>query len=352
MPHSPQKIGYSVNIDAANAVKKEIATTIDTDTQRSTLVLNKVGAFASLLDLDLHSYRDPILVMKTEEPGSKQKLALAHGRIESLCFDMINHLINDVIVMGAKPVAVQDAIICGKIEPGVVSALVKGMTKACREHDCFLVGGETSEQPGVLQSGQYILTSCMIGVVERDRCVDGAAIEVGDKLIALPSNGLHTNGYTLVRDLLSTYPNLEQQHVDGEPFIDVVLRPHTCYYPVVKKLLNAESLRGMAHITGGGIQENVDRVLPNGTDAVIDLNAIRVPTVFKVIQAKSGIRDEELLRTFNCGVGMVLIVKPSVADKVLATCGDSGYVAYPIGEIVPGHKKMHFKGTLPPSMPA
>ncbi len=346
MPHLSEKMSYSVDIDTANAVKKEIAATIDTSSQQGNVVLNKVGAFASLLDIDLRAYRDPVLVMKTEEPGSKQKLALEYDRAESISFDMINHLTNDVIVMGAKPVAVQDAIICGEIEPEIVSRLVKGMNQACREQDCFLVGGETSEQPGVLQPGQYILTSCMVGVVERDRCVDGATIAAGDTILALPSNGPHTNGYTLIRKLLDTYPDLKDQQVDGESFIDVVLRPHTSYYPVIKKLLNKVSIQGMAHITGGGMKENIDRILPLHIDAAINLNQVQVPAVFKLIQEKSGIEDEALLRTFNCGVGMVVVVRPDIADEVVSICKASGVVAYPIGKIVPGAKKVQFEGKL------
>lgn len=346
MPESSEKISYGVDIDAANAAKKQIATTLDTASQEGSVVLNKVGAFASLLDIDLQAYRDPILVMKTEEPGSKQKLALAHGHIESICYDMINHLTNDVIVMGAKPVAVQDAIICGKIEPQVISRLVKGMNQACREQECFLVGGETSEQPGVLQPGQYILTSCMIGVVERDHCVDGTTIDVGDKVIALPSNGPHTNGYTLIRKLLDTYPDLKNHKVDGEPFIDLVLRPHTSYYPIVKKLLNKVAIQGMAHITGGGMKENIDRILPADKDAILNLNQVQVPAVFKLIQEKANISDEELLRTFNCGVGMVIIARPSVEEKILATCKALGCAAYTLGEIMPGQKRVQLRGNL------
>lgn len=346
MPHSSEKIKYSVDIDVANAVKKDIATTLDTASQQSRMVLNKVGAFASLLDIDLRAYRDPVLVMKTEEPGSKQKLALEHGRVESIGFDMINHLTNDVIVMGAKPVAVQDAIICGKIEPEIVNRLVQGMSQACREQDCFLVGGETSEQPGVLQPGQYILTSCMIGVVERDRCIEGTTIDVGDILVALPSNGLHTNGYTLVRKLLDTYPDLKNHDIEGEAFIDIALRPHTSYYPIIKELLNTVDIQGMAHITGGGMKENINRILPTDKDAIITLNQVQVPPICKLIQEKAGIDDEALLRIFNCGVGMALIVRPNLVNTVLTLCKALGCAAYPIGEITSGQKNVQFRGAL------
>ena len=193
-----------VDIDAADAVKKVMAKSLETADKR---VLNKIGAFASLFDGTFPEYEHPVLVLKTEEPGSKQKLAFQYNRVSSICYDMINHLINDIITMGAKPLSVQDAIICGKLEKEVVTELVHSISQACREQDCVLIGGETSEQPGVLEAGIYILTASLVGVVEKSKIIDGSKIEEGDSVLAVASNGLHTNGYSLVRALMAQKPD-------------------------------------------------------------------------------------------------------------------------------------------------
>jgi phosphoribosylformylglycinamidine cyclo-ligase len=334
-----------VDIDNADNTKRGIAEVIDGKPADGT-VLNKVGAFASLIDLKLGNYKDPILVMKTEEPGSKQLLALKYDKVESIAHDMINHLTNDVIVMGAKPVAVQDAIICGKLDATIVKRLVKGMADACENQECRLVGGETSEQPGVIGEGTYILTSCMIGVVERDRCVDGSKIKQGDKIIAIPSNGLHTNGYSLVRKLMEKYPELAQTTIDGQSFIDLVLKPHTAYHFVVKALMNADLVNGMAHITGGGVKDNLQRILPENIEATIDLNKIEVLPIFKFIKEKGNIPNDELFRVFNCGVGLTVVVDKNSEKEALEICKKQGFNATTIGEISAGNKQVNLNGTL------
>src|SRR5450755_3788283 len=188
-----------VNIDNADAAKKSMAETMASGGGKDPRILHRPGAFASLFDASFPGIKEPVLVMKTEEPGSKQKIAFAHGRAASIAFDMIHHLIDDIIVVGAQPLAVQDCIVCGKLEKEVVLELVRAINEACRQNDCSLIGGETSEQPGVLAAGLYILSSSIVGVVEKSRILDGRAIQNGDVVLAVPSNGLHTNGYSLVR---------------------------------------------------------------------------------------------------------------------------------------------------------
>ncbi|MEI7836838.1 MAG: phosphoribosylformylglycinamidine cyclo-ligase, partial [Planctomycetota bacterium] len=261
-----------VNIDLADATKAAMAQSLKTNDAR---VLNRIGAFASLFDARFEGYTHPVLVLKTEEPGSKQKLALANGHVRSICYDMVNHLINDIAVMGARPLSVQDAIICGRLEKDVVSQMVDAMASACREQGCTLTGGETSEQPGVLEPGTYILTSSVVGVVEKDKIVDGSKIVPGDVVLALASNGLHTNGYSLVRALMAQSPEILEARVEGESFLEAILRPHTCYYQAINGLFDSPALHGLAHITGGGVRDNLRRILPGGVDAVIDLGAIR-----------------------------------------------------------------------------
>lgn len=328
-----KEIKYAVDIDAANNAKKKMAESLKSKDKR---VMNSVGAFASLYDFQFPEYKNPVLVMKTEEPGSKQLLAFQHDRIESLCQDMINHLINDCIVMGAKPLMVQDAVICGKMEHDKVVRLVDGMAAACQAQDCTLTGGETSEQPGVLPPGTYILTSSVVGIVDKDKIIDGKGIRGGDLVIALESSGPHTNGYTLIRELLRQFPDIAEERAGGRSFVDLVLEPHRCYYKALRDLFPTGKLKGLAHITGGGIRENLDRVLPKHLDAAVDLGAYRILPVFKMIRRAGSVSDEQMLRTFNLGVGLAMVVSPKDAPSVFEHFLKSGLAAYQIGKIVDG----------------
>jgi phosphoribosylformylglycinamidine cyclo-ligase len=334
---------YDVDIDLANQTKSEMAGELETGDER---VLNRIGAFASLYDILLPGYRHPVLVMKTEEPGSKQLLAFQLDKVEGICRDMIHHLINDCIVMGARPLMVQDAVICGKLDKEVVKRIVREIARCCREQGCALTGGETSEQPGVLGPGSYILTSSIVGVVEKDAIIDGSRIEVGDVVLALESSGPHTNGYTLIRRLLAEDPSLASRDVGGRSFIDRAMEPHRCYYQAMKDLFPAGSLRGLAHITGGGIKENLNRILPPGADASIDLGSYRVPRIFGAIREAGKVSDVEMLRTFNLGVGLAAVASKADADQVVAHLADRGVPTYPIGEIVEGERKVLTTGEL------
>lgn len=324
-----------VNISLADQTKKEMSEILSTQNSN---VLNKLGAFASLYDIDfLKGYKHPVLVTKTEEPGSKQLLASKYNKMESICYDMVNHLINDIIMMGAKPLAVQDAIICGKLEKDIVNLIVDSIAKACVEQDCVLTGGETSEQPNVIDVGTYILTSSIVGVVEKDNVIDGSKIKEDDIVIALPSNGLHTNGYSLVRALIQEYPEIET-----EEFIKQIMIPHRCYYQELKSLFNHDGLHGIAHITGGGIGGNLNRILPDNLDVEIDLSSIKILDIFTTIADYGGITDLEMLRTFNMGIGICLVVNSGFTYLVLSELKDS----YVIGKIIKGNKNVVFKNEL------
>lgn len=331
-----------VDIDNADATKRAMAAALETTNRR---VLNKIGAFASLFDASFPDMKHPVLVLKTEEPGSKQKLAFQHGRVRSICFDMINHLVNDIIVMGATPLSVQDAVICGKLEKPVVNAIVAAIAEACKAQECVLTGGETSEQPGVIEPGTYILSSSIVGVVERDGIIDGSAISENDVVIGIESSGLHTNGYSLVRALMARDPNLATSQVGERTFLDTILEPHRCYYQAVKGLFGNPGLHGMAHITGGGIGGNLDRILPAHLDAVIDLTTIKMPQIFQEIQRHGNIRPDDMLRTFNVGVGLTVVASPDLAASILAHL-NRFYPAYPIGTVVAGAKRVRFSGSL------
>lgn len=334
---------YRVNISLANTTKAGLSNVIDGKDSR---VLNRVGAFSSLFLLDVSRYKQPVLVMKTEEPGSKQVLAFTHDRIESVCFDMINHLINDCIVMGAEPLAVQDLIICGKLEKEVVTRAVKACAEACRAQDCVLTGGETTEQPDVLAEGIYALGSSIVGVVERDKIIDGSQIEEGDVVIALAASGPHTNGYTLIRDLLKKFPDLASQAVGSTTFLEAVLEPHRCYYQSLKDLFPQNVITGMAHITGGGIRENLDRILPKHLDASIDLGKYRTGKVFSLIQQKANSAPADMLRTFNMGIGLNVVCRPNHVDTIINHLVSKGEQAYPIGQITPGTGQVQVSGTV------
>jgi phosphoribosylformylglycinamidine cyclo-ligase len=340
------KLSYKkagVDIDTADATKRAMAASLETTDKR---VLNRLGAFASLFDGAFPQCEHPVLVLKMEEPGSKQKLAIQHGRVRSLCYDLINHLVNDIIVMGATPLAVQDVIICGKLETEVVTELVASMSAACREQGCVLVGGETSEQPGVLESGVYVLAASILGVVEKSRVVDGSRIVEGDAVLAVASNGLHTNGYSLVRALMARRPEIVEMRVEGEGFLDAILRPHTCYYHALRGLFDMPALHGMAHITGGGIEGNLNRILPDGLDAAITLDRVRVLPVFRLIRDMGNVDERDMLRTFNMGVGMTLVVEASAAEQVTRHLSGQGCESYPIGRITKGLKQVVYEGKL------
>ena len=328
-----------IDITYTDTIKKEMSKQLETDDKR---VLNGLGPFASLYDIYFPEMKNPVLVLKSEEPGSKQKLAMEYGYTESICHDMINHLVNDIIVMGAKPLAVLDTIVCGNAEKDTIKALVKGVSEACQENECSLVGGETSIQPLVVESGVYILTSSIAGIVDKAKVIDGQAIEEGDAVLAIASNGLHTNGYSLVRLLMEKMPQIKLDKIDGFTFIEYIMKPHTPYYKALKGLFDKDILHGMAHITGGGIEGNLCRIIPDGFSARIDLSKVRILNIFKYIRNSGNISDIEMLRTFNCGVGFNLVVSQRNKDVVMEHIHPF-FDCYEIGEIVKGEEKVVFE---------
>ncbi|MCM1173107.1 MAG: phosphoribosylformylglycinamidine cyclo-ligase [Clostridium sp.] len=331
-----------IDIAYTDAIKKEMSKHLKTDDVR---VLNGLGQFASLYDIRFPQIKEPVLVLKAEEPGSKQKLAMEYGYTESICHDMINHLVNDIIVMGAKPLAVLDTIICGNAEKDTIHSLVKGVAEACRENECSLVGGETSIQPLVVDAGVYVLTSSIAGIVEKSKVIDGSAIEEKDVVLAVASNGLHTNGYSLVRLLMDRLPQIKLDKIDGLTFIEQIMKVHTPYYKAVKDLFDKDVIHGMAHITGGGIEGNLCRVIPDGLCAVIDLSKVRVLNIFKYIRNNGNISDEEMLSTFNLGVGFNIVVSQKNKEMVMKHV-NKFYDCYEIGTIKQGSRKIEFENCL------
>ncbi len=338
MARNPVRAGSSstyaaagVDIDTADAAKREMAALL---APRDPRILSGVGPFATLIDAAFPDYDHPVLVFKTEEPGSKQKLALAHGAVRSICFDLVHHLINDIVVMGALPLAVQDAVICGHLEREVVTALVAALAAACRAQGCSLTGGETSEQPGVLERGTYVLVASVVGVVERAAVIDGSRIAAGDTVLALASNGVHTNGFSLVRQLLQNDPALGGRRLGATTVLQQLLQPHRCYLTALRPCLRRAELHGLAHVTGGGIGDNLRRVLPAGVRAELDRSRVEMPEIFSVLRAAGAVADAEMLRVFNVGVGMVAVVAPGAEDAVRSAAGAAGVACYPVGRIV------------------
>ena len=331
-----------IDITYTDTIKREMAKHLDTKYDR---VLNGLGPFASLYDIKFQEIENPVLVLKSEEPGSKQKLAIEYGYSESICHDMVNHLVNDIVVMGAKPLAVLDTIVCGNAEADTIKTLVKGVSDACKENECSLVGGETSIQPLVVDPGVYVLTSSIAGIVERSKVIDGSQIKEGDAVLAIASNGLHTNGYSLVRLLMDKMPQIKLDKIDGLTFIEQIMKPHTPYYRSIKDLFDKDVIHGMAHITGGGIEGNLCRIIPEGLSAKIDLSKIKILDIFKYIRNNGNISDEEMLRTFNCGVGFNIVTNQKDKAAVMHHVSRF-YDCYEIGVIESGDRKVKFENRL------
>jgi len=341
-----QKLSYKtsgVDIDIANNTKKEMARSLDNNNTR---VLNKSGAFATLFDGSFPEYKNPVLVFKTEEPGSKQKLALENNSIETICYDLINHLVNDAIVMGAKPLSIQDCIVCGKMEKKVILKMVSAFSKACKENGCVLTGGETSEQPSVINPGTYILTASIIGIVEKEKIIDGSRIKEGDVVLGLASSGVHTNGFSLVRKIMEQNPEILKEKIDGKTFTKKILIPHFGYYNCLKDLFGNEGLVGLAHITGGGIKENLNRILPKDLDAEINIEKIKILKIFKILKKFGNLEDDDMLRTFNMGVGMTAVVKENFVEKMKKHLKKFNVDVYEIGKITKGNKRVNFTSKL------
>jgi len=341
---TPSSITYAdagVDIERANRAKKRIKYLAHKTFNRS--VLSEIGGFGALFSLDTKKYRDPVLVSSVDGVGTKLKVAFQMNLHETVGADLVNHCVNDIAVQGATPLFFMDYLATGRLEPEVAEAVVGGIADACKQNGCALIGGETAEMPGFYAEGEYDLAGFIVGVVERERVITGKAVQPGDVLVGLPSLGLHTNGFSLARKLffevarysLETYVN-ELKGKAGEE----LLKPHKSYWPVLRRLIDADAVSAMAHITGGGITENLPRVLPKGTAAVVERTAWPVLPVFEHLRTLGNISDEEMYRTFNMGIGMVLVVPLTKFKKVQSVLERLGEKGYTIGRIVKGERKV------------
>jgi phosphoribosylformylglycinamidine cyclo-ligase len=326
-----------VDIDAGNETVRRIKALA-----RSTFtsgVLSEIGSFGGLFRLADAGVSDPVLVASADGVGTKLKVAFMTGRHDTVGADLVNHCVNDILVQGARPLFFLDYVGVGRLEPGVVESLVGGVARGCRENGCALLGGETAEMPDMYAPGEYDLAGTIVGMVEEDRVIDGRAIRPGDALIGIASSGLHTNGYSLARRILFDRMGLGVDDAFPEEegsVADVLLRVHRSYLKPLLPLIEAGRIHGLAHITGGGLTDNVPRVLPDGVSARFDLASWTVPAVFRVLQREGGVARDEMYRAFNMGVGMVGVVRADDADAVVRDLRTGGEQAWIAGEVVPG----------------
>jgi len=332
-----------VDIDRANRTKKRIKYLAHKTFTRS--VLSEIGGFGGLFAVDKQKWVDPILVSSVDGVGTKLRIAFEMDVHHTIGADLVNHCVNDIAVQGATPLFFMDYLATGKLEPEIAEKVIEGLAEACKHNGCALIGGETAEMPGFYADGEYDLAGFIVGAVERERIISGKTVEVGDVILGLASNGLHTNGYSLARKLLfdvgkytlDSYVNELKGKVGNE-----LLRTHKSYWPAIKRLVDAECVSAMAHITGGGITENLPRVLPRGVAAVIEMGSWQVPPIFEHLQQLGNVPQEEMLRTFNMGLGMLLVVPSKKFKKAQTVLERAGEKAFTVGRIVKGDRKVMY----------
>ncbi|HEY7841656.1 MAG TPA: phosphoribosylformylglycinamidine cyclo-ligase [Gammaproteobacteria bacterium] len=298
-------------------------------------VMGGIGGFGALFDLSSLGCRQPVLVSGTDGVGTKIKLAIDSGRHDTIGIDLVAMCVNDVLVQGAEPLYFLDYFATGRLEVDVAERVVKGVARGCRIAGCALAGGETAEMPGLYRPGDYDLAGFAVGVVEKKAIIDGRGIAAGDALIGLASSGAHSNGYSLIRKLLGKSGVRPAHRVGGRPLLDVLMEPTRIYVKPVLALMDRVAVKGMAHITGGGITENVPRMLPEKTAAVFRKSSWPRPPVFDWLQRTGNIAEAEMLRTFNCGIGMVLVVAKADARRAVAHLSRRGEKAWIVGEVRP-----------------
>ena len=332
-----------VDIDAGNETVRRIKALA-----RSTFtsgVLSDIGSFGGLFRLDTIGWKEPILVSSADGVGTKLKLAFMTNQHRTIGVDLVNHCVNDILVQGARPLFVLDYLATGRLQPEVAEQIVSGLARACKDNGCALLGGETAEMPGFYADGEYDLAGFIVGAVDAELLVDGRSIAAGDVLIALPSTGLHTNGYSLARRIAFDHLKLRvDTYVDAinGTVGEVLLTPHRSYLHAVYPLVAKGALKGMAHITGGGITDNLPRILPEGTAARITRTAWTVPPVFQWLQRSGDVPLDDMFRTFNMGVGLILVCTPALADVVLEDLRQRHEQPVLIGEIVRGDQTVSY----------
>jgi phosphoribosylformylglycinamidine cyclo-ligase len=339
-----KSVSYSdagVDIDAATRATdriKELAR--KTFNQRT---LSEIGSFGGMFDGAFPKLAAPVLVASADGVGTKLKAAFATGVHNTVGRDLVNHCVNDILVQGARPLFFLDYVATGKLSPDVVASVVEGVANGCRENGCVLLGGETAEMPGFYGEGEYDIAGFIVGVVDRSKIIDGKSIEAGDVLLALPSAGLHTNGYSLARKLFFEIAGYEvQTHVAelGMTAGEALLLPHLSYLRPLEGLLDSGAIKGLAHITGGGLTDNIPRILPEGTAVRIENGSWPVLPMFELLRRLGNVSDSEMNRTFNMGVGMVIVCAPGAVESIKNHFQQRGDECYQIGEVIAGEREV------------
>jgi phosphoribosylformylglycinamidine cyclo-ligase len=304
-----------VDVDLGNKLKRGIQSLVRQT--HGPQVLGKIGGFGGLFHANFPGMREPVLVASIDSVGTKVKVAFALNKHDTVGADLVNHCVNDIAVLGARPLFVLDYIGCGKLEARVFQQLLQGLSRACRSAGCALLGGETAQMPGIYREGEYDLAGCIVGVVDRGNIIDGRKIRPGDIILGLESNGLHTNGYSLAREILFRKRRLQvtsclpgSEKTVGQE----LLRVHKNYQPLLVKIPSG-MIKGLAHITGGGLIDNLPRILPGNCDAVIETKSWRVPRIFQVLEENGKIDPHEMYQVFNMGIGMVAVVSARDAER-------------------------------------
>jgi phosphoribosylformylglycinamidine cyclo-ligase len=339
-----QSIAYrdaGVDIDAASVATEKIK-----ELARSTFnarTLSEIGSFGGMFDAAFPALSQPVLVASADGVGTKLKIAFMTGIHNTVGRDLVNHCVNDILVQGARPLFFLDYIATGVLAPDTVASIVEGITGGCRENGCVLLGGETAEMPGFYDEGEYDVAGFIVGIVDREKVIDGRRIVPGDRALALPSAGLHTNGYSLARKLffeVAGYDAHTHLAALNSTVGEALLLPHTSYLHALEGLLDSGSIKGLAHITGGGLTDNIPRILPPGTNAVIARGAWPVPPIFQALQEIGNVPDAEMYRAFNMGVGMVIICAEQDAENIQSHFSRRDQACYEIGRIGEGNREV------------
>ncbi|MGD9841989.1 MAG: phosphoribosylformylglycinamidine cyclo-ligase [Steroidobacteraceae bacterium] len=324
-----------VDIDAGEALIERIKPHVKRSMRRE--VMGGLGGFGALFEVPIDRYRKPVLVSGTDGVGTKLRLAIETGRHDTIGIDLVGMCVNDVVVQGAEPLYFLDYYATGKLSVPVAESVIKGIVDGCVLAGCALIGGETAEMPGMYAAGDYDLAGFCVGIVEKDNIIDGSKTQAGDVLIALPSSGPHSNGYSLIRKLLERAQATPATQLGDGLLYDALLAPTRIYVKNILALMQQVPVHGVAHITGGGLLENIPRVVPEGLEVALDRKSWTLPPVFQWLQQVGNIDEHEMLRTFNCGVGMTICVAPQNLDKALQTLADLQEPAFVIGKVRVGN---------------
>ena len=350
MPDDPPELSYrdaGVNIDAADEaldrVKESIRRTFDKN------VLVDIGSFGAMYNFDAGAMKQPVLVSSVDGVGTKLKLAFMTGKHDTVGIDLVAHCVNDILVQGARPLFFLDYLAAGTLDPDVIEAVINGIATGCRYAGCSLIGGETAEMPGMYTEGEYDLAGTVVGVVDREKIVDGSRIEAGDVIIGLPSSGLHTNGYSLARKICFEVGglSLDEAMPGGDRSVaETLMEPHRSYSTVIQIISRIVDVKGMVHVTGGGITDNLPRVLPEGLGASVDQGSWTAPPLFRYLHETGNVPEKEMLRTFNCGIGYLLIVSAEQEEKAMDGLLQTTKAPVRIGTVTESTDGVTYTGSL------